>query len=118
MVDPNLIRFGIVLGIFSLLMIVYLVKKRSQEDEDIRLKKWEKVRERGKTNFVFLHGVVFIGIPTIFLLIITSQLLNPGSLIIDIIYYSIAGLIAGIVWGSLIWGSSENKYNNRKDGFH
>jgi hypothetical protein len=118
MVDTNLIRFGLVVGIIFILMIIYIVLKKTQKSQDSRLKKWEGIREKGVVRFIMIRGILLTGIPSMVLLILLSQLMNPESnLIVDIIYYSIIGLAAGIGWGYFIWWSSENSYKNWKGNF-
>jgi len=119
MADTNLMRFGLVVGIFFIFMIIYIVLKKTQKSQDSRLKKWEETREKGIVRFIMVRGVLLTGIPSMVLLILLTQLKDPESnLIVDIIYYSIIGLAAGIGWGYFVWWSSEISYKKWKGNFH
>ncbi len=89
-----------------------------------QLKKWKKVRVKGKFRFVLLHGVLKCGVPAAILyrLYKISNLSNSSldgeipnsadfsSFCIDLISFSIVGFIVGL-W---TWVQNEKEYLLRK----
>ncbi|MBS4537486.1 hypothetical protein GOQ27_03375 [Clostridium sp. D2Q-11] len=85
--------------------------------------KWTELREKGKTKYVWIYGVIFWGIPVAILSEILVQLLDGnysfGFLYNNDFYYKFLGRliifsIAGIFYGLSSWKSNEKKWNVEK----
>lgn len=79
-----------------------------------KFEKWQKIREKGKWNYIIIYGVLLWGISTAILFSIifplikgeTSWLIFPLSLVIF--------PIGGMGWGCSMWLYMENAYKKSK----
>jgi hypothetical protein len=84
-----------------------------------QIKKWEKIRKKGKKSYVIIYGVLLWGFPVgilgEFLIRITKygfilDVFNKDDFFLSIIIRTITLMIAGIFFGLYMWGSMEKKY--------
>ncbi len=76
-----------------------------------QIHKWEKTRKIGKKKFIFYYGVLFWGLLTGFLfpiigLILFKKPLSLGDFIISLIIFP----LGGILFGLMVWHSSEKNF--------
>jgi hypothetical protein len=79
---------------------------------------WGLTREKGKTRYILVHGVLLFGIP---MLIFVSFITNPfadGLFSEEAFVHDMTWLIAGSVYGIIMWHYFEHKFNkeNAKHG--
>ena len=82
---------------------------------DRRFQKWEKIRAKGKLNYVLLYGAVLWGLSTAALLTLGLPLLIGAKItwsraLINVILFP----LAGIGWGRFTWIVNEKAYRKSK----
>ena len=80
-----------------------------------RIAKWEKIREKGKNQFIIKFGVIGWGIPTAILWGITMFFVTSGpkTFLKFVIWVGVALIvfpIGGYFWGLWMWWWSERWY--------
>ena len=84
--------------------------------------RWAKLRQRGRTRFIWARGVLRWGLTTallwwLFMFCVDYWLVGDWSWLGLIIYLLIAVVVfptAGFYWGSWTWTKNESKYDDRK----
>ena len=85
------------------------------------LKKWKKLREKGKLNYLLKYGILFYGMPVgtviVFMTNISSEGLQNTLTLKGIVGCTITGILYGILvglaYGFLSWKLKERKWKNR-----
>ena len=76
-----------------------------------QIKKWEKIRKKGKKNFVWFRGVIGWGVFTAIFWSIFMQVLSPEeNLFLRPLIALIIFPIGGYFWGIWVWNVTERKY--------
>lgn len=75
------------------------------------LRKWETTRQKGRTQFVLLYGVLAWGLPmfvvmTFFLNRQRDKPISSGMILISVVIWAIGGACFGLA----MWAISERKY--------
>jgi hypothetical protein len=73
------------------------------------LKKWEMTRQKGKTKFILLNGIVAWGIPmfVIMTFVVNRQRVRTAGLLL---LSAVIWALGGVCFGFAIWTISERKY--------
>jgi len=82
-----------------------------------RLKRWEKIRNKGRLRFLFINCFSYIVLTHIAYL---SFSLNNGlglnkKTLIMIIFNVILGIFLGVIVGNWVWGKAEKSFKTNKD---
>jgi hypothetical protein len=78
------------------------------------IKKWEKVRQKGKFKFILIDCIIFSAISWagfITMYIIDKGKFSPIYIFTEYYYYIFAVVILGIIRSRLDWSKNEEKYN-------
>jgi hypothetical protein len=81
-----------------------------------KIEKWEKLRAKGKWNFILKYGVLLWGVGTAVLFSLFFPMVMGGKgqsssvFALSIVLFP----IGGIAWGYFMWMFSENAYMNAK----
>lgn len=73
--------------------------------------KWEKIREKGKKQYIWKYGALYWGLPMF--IIMTFFVNNRNDYhhsLFSIALSIIVWLFAGILFGIVTWGINERKY--------
>ncbi len=79
-----------------------------------QLKKWEKIRNKGKMRFILVNGVVYWGV---FTALLWSFFMAKMSGTPFLSYFCVAIImfpVGGLAFGFLVWKMSEKKYLTAK----
>ena len=82
-------------------------------------KRWEKLRQHGKINFIFLNGGLISGLVIALAITLINQLINPNeywgfNLLIFFIIFFFIGIVAAI----FIWNKNETKFMSENPPEH
>ena len=78
------------------------------------IKRWGLTREKGKSQYILIHGVLLFGLP---MLIFTAFITNPfayGLFSVLVIVHCGMWLVAGGVYGFIMWHYFERKFVKEK----
>ncbi len=76
------------------------------------LKKWAKIREKGKWNYIFNHGIIRFGLSTWAIMMVYFWFFQPSELRLTFILVSLITFpLAGLVWGRWMWYYLEKLYS-------
>jgi hypothetical protein len=82
-----------------------------------KLAKWEEIRNKGKTRYILVAGVLFWGLITATLSTLIVWLRSDGSLeFLDLIWPFVVFPITGIFWGTAMWWFMERMYRRQALG--
>lgn len=107
--------FGIFIGIFIGIILTELRWKNM----DRTMKRWERIRKKGKARFIVLYGVIFWGLLMTTCNVVVSILFQRDPFLwmfLQGLFYLVAFSLAGIPFGFIMWNSSEKMYNKWKEG--
>lgn len=107
--------FGIFIGIFIGIVLTELRWKNM----DRTMKRWERIRKKGKARFIVLYGVIFWGLLMTTCNMVVRVLFNRDPffwIFLQGLFYIVAFSLAGIPFGFIMWNSSEKMYNKWKEG--
>lgn len=75
---------------------------------------WEPTREKGKANYILIHGVLLFGIPMlIFMSFITNPFAN-GLFSAAVLVHCMVWLVAGLVYGLIMWHWFEYRFTKAR----
>lgn len=78
-----------------------------------QFEKWAKIRQKGKKRFVWVHGVLLLGISTATLFAIITEFAHPsGEFIVRFLIALCFFPISGYFWGHYMWKEGEKRYLN------
>jgi hypothetical protein len=81
--------------------------------------KWEKIRAKGKKNFVIFNGVIGWGVPTAILYTILISFMENYSLSFDRDFFELLIIsivlfpIGGVFYGLWVWSWTEKIYKKK-----
>jgi len=77
----------------------------------MNMAKWESIRAKGTTRFIWVNGFVLWGLSTAIIWSVAMYLINPQQ---NTWSRPLAALVLfpllGVVWALWVWSSSEKKY--------
>ena len=81
-----------------------------------KFEKWEKLREKGKWNYILKYGVMIWGVGTavFFSLIISFVMERETSFFLILLISLILFPLGGIAWGAFMWSFIERSYARNK----
>jgi hypothetical protein len=81
-----------------------------------KLEKWEKLRAKGKWNFILIYGVLLWGVSTavLFSFILPLATGDKGSFLHVFALSIVLFPVGGIAWGYFMWIFSEKAYEKAK----
>ena len=75
--------------------------------------RWEKTRARGRTQFIWVNGVLMWGVLTGVLWSLAMPVMQPEMSFLKLLPLALAGFPAGgYLWGVLVWRAMEKKYQD------
>ena len=78
------------------------------------IKRWALTREKGKSQYILIHGVLLFGLP---MLIFTAFITNPfayGLFSVLVLVHCGMWLVAGGIYGLIMWHYFERKFVKEK----
>ena len=109
----------LLIGVMIGLIIGLLLAERQWRNIDRHMEKWENVRKEGKWRFILVHGVLFWGLMMTLTMLLFNLLIHPEKtltwVLIEFVMYLIGFSLGGVVWGLVVWRSSEKRYNEWKE---
>ncbi|KGX91628.1 hypothetical protein N781_03875 [Pontibacillus halophilus JSM 076056 = DSM 19796] len=87
-----------------------------------RFAKWEKIREKGKKNYIIYYGVLGWGLSAGILSFILGEVFDhglnitnyfTGDWLLSLVIGLVSFLLGGILFGYCMWGISESYYHDK-----
>ncbi len=83
-------------------------------------RKWEKLRRKGKKNFILVNGLLYWGFPMFIVMTFTVNKPASGNIPLGLIGISaVIWTLGGLAFGHFTWGASERAFQkelqNRKN---
>lgn len=71
---------------------------------------WKKLRQKGQAHYIFVYGVLIYGLPMLIVMSIMQHSFVDGYFTKQAIIHCIIWIIAGLVYGTIMWYVGEYKY--------
>ncbi|TFE00556.1 hypothetical protein [Jeotgalibacillus salarius] len=87
-----------------------------------RIKKWEKVRGKGKKNYILYYGIIGWGVTTGLLFFLIGEIFDHGLSLSQ--YFTgdwislfskglVSFMVGGLLFGYITWGMNESYYHDK-----
>lgn len=86
-------------------------------------KRWEVIRQKGRTRFILVRGVLFMGVPFALIAALVEPIIgrvawgaaySPDPTV-RLIQWPLAGFFFGILAGIMVWYGGEREYEKHRE---